>query len=167
MPLSMYQASVPVFIHALTALSGILDKAAAHAETRRIDPTALLQARLFPDMFPLTRQVQSSSDTAKAATARLAAIEIPRFADTETSFSDLKTRIAKTVDFVRSVDARAIDGFEERPVVFVTSGRERTMTAQAYLFGHALPNFFFHVSTAYGILRHNGVELGKRDYLAI
>lgn len=165
MPLSMYQASVPVFVTMLTNLSGLLDKAAAHASARKIDPAALLTMRLSPDMFAFTRQVQLASDFAKGATARLAAQEPPKFEDNEASFDQLKARIQKTLDFVKSVPASAIDGSETRTITVPMRDRAITPNGQDYLLRMAMPNFFFHVTTAYAILRHAGVEVGKRDFV--
>jgi hypothetical protein len=158
--LSMYQASVPVFLQMLKALSAILDKAGAAA-----DPQELVGARLAPDMFPLARQVQIATDHAKGAAARLAGREVPKFDDDETSFEALKARIAKTIDFVRSVPAAEIEGSEEREVSLTIGGQPMTFTGQRYLLHFALPNFFFHVTTAYDILRHKGLPIGKRDFM--
>ena len=165
MSISMYQASVPVLIRGLANLSHILDKGALHAVSRKIDPAVFLNARLYPDMFPLTRQVQSASDAAKAAGARLAGIEVPGMADMESSFLELQQRTDKTVHFLRGLKPAQIDGSEARSVSFKTRTRELNFTGQDYLLQFALPNFFFHVGAAYAILRHNGVELGKLDYL--
>lgn len=165
MSLSMYKASVPVFIRGLGALSAILDKAAAHAEAKKIDPAVFINARLAPDMFPLARQVQAASDAAKACVARLAGIAVPSYADTETTFPELQARIAKTVAFLQSADAEQIDGSEERTFTLKLRSSEATFRGQPYLLTIALPNFFFHVTTAYDILRHNGLEIGKLDYL--
>ncbi len=165
MTISMYQASVPAFLKTLENLSAILDKAVAHAEAKKIDPNALLGARLFPDMFPLVRQVQLSSDFAKSGAARLAAIDPPKFTDNEASFEELKDRIKKTVDFLNGLKPAQIDGSEAREISFPIGGKPRTFQGQAYLLHWALPNFFFHVTTAYDLLRHNGVEVGKRDFL--
>jgi hypothetical protein len=165
MSLSIYQASVPVLIRALNNLSAIVDKAVANAEARKIDPAVFINARLAPDMFPLSRQIQSASDGAKGCAARLAGIDIPAFADTETSFPELKERIAKTVAFLQSVGEAQIEGSESRTVTMKLRGAEVNFTGQGYLLDFALPNFFFHVTTAYAILRHNGVEIGKRDFL--
>jgi len=161
----MHALSVPVFVKTLTALSGVLDKAAAHAEARKINPSVLLGARLFPDMFPLARQVQIACDFAKGAAARLAGQEPPAFEDNEASFDELKARIAKTVDYVQSVPESAFAGSEARAIE--VKGRERTLnfTGSVYLAHFVLPNFFFHATTAYDILRHNGVELGKKDFI--
>ena len=161
----MYQASAPRFANMLGNLSAILDKAQAHCEARKIDPLVLTGDRLYPDMFPLSRQVQIACDTAKGAVARLAGVDIPRHDDLERSFEELKARIAKTVDFVQSVKRERIDGAEEKEIVLQMRSGERRYTGLQYLLGHALPNFYFHLTTAYNILRHNGVDLGKRDYL--
>jgi hypothetical protein len=165
MTLSMYQASVPIFLNTLTALSAVLDKAAAHAAQRKIEPSVLLGARLFPDMFPLVRQVQLTADFAKGAGARLAGIEVPKFADTETTFDELKARIAKTVEFVKTLKPGQIDGSEDRDITIPIGGQPQSFKGQPYLLHFALPNFFFHATTAYDILRHCGVEVGKRDFL--
>jgi hypothetical protein len=165
MPLSMYGASVPAFVRTLTALSNVLDKAAAHCAAKKIDPSVLLTARLYPDMFPLTRQVQVASDFAKNAVARLSGVEQPKFADEEKTFDELRARIAKTLDIVRSMKPQQIDGSEEKEITFPVAGQPTTFKGEAYLVGFALPNFYFHAATAYDILRHNGVELGKRDFM--
>ena len=165
MPISMYQVSVPAFLQMLTALSAILDKAAAHAEANGMDEAELLQARLAPDMFPLTRQVQIATDHAKGAAARLAGREVPKFEDNEATFDELKARIAKTLDFVSSVEVSEIDGSEDREVTLPMRDRTLNLTGQRYLLHFALPNFYFHVTTAYDILRQNGVPLGKRDFI--
>jgi hypothetical protein len=165
MKISMYQASAPRFANILRNLSAILDKAQAHCDAKKIDPQALLQARLYPDMFPLVRQVQIACDTAKGAVARLAGVDIPKHEDTEQTFSDLKARIAKTLDFVESSSAQRIEGSEDKEVVLKMREREVKFNGMQYLLGHAYPNFYFHVTTAYAILRHNGVEIGKRDFI--
>jgi hypothetical protein len=165
MTISMHEASAPRFANILRNLSAILDKAQAHCEAKKIDPAAFMQARLFPDMFAFTRQVQIACDTAKGAVARLAGVEVPKHEDTEQTFADLKARIAKTVDFVLSVSTAKIDGSETREVVLKMRSGEVKFNGMQYLLGHALPNFYFHVATAYNILRHNGVEIGKRDYI--
>lgn len=165
MTLSMYQASVPVFIQGLTGLGGVIDKAAAHAAERKIDPSALLQARLYPDMFPFTRQVQIATDFAKGGAARLAGAEFPAYEDSETSFEELKARVEKTIAFLRTLEAGAVDGSEERDITLVRRGETSTVKGQAYLLEQAMPNFYFHLTTAYAILRHNGVEVGKRNFL--
>jgi hypothetical protein len=165
MPLSIYQTSVPVFSRALNNLSAIVGKAAAHAEARKIDPSVFINARIAPDMFPFSRQVQSASDSAKGCAARLAGVDIPSYADTETTFAELQARIAKTVAFLQSVNVAQFDGSEDRTIVLKLRGREVTFSGQNYLLNFALPNFFFHAVTAYDILRHNGVEIGKQDFL--
>ncbi|MBS1209027.1 MAG: hypothetical protein H6R19_1425 [Proteobacteria bacterium] len=165
MSISMYDASSPRFVSMLRSLDAILAKAEAHAAARKIDPAVLLAARLFPDMFAFTRQVQIACDHAKGAVARLAGVEVPKFEDTEQSFTDLHARIAKTIAFIESVSAAQLNGSEERDVTLKVGGQDMTFKGQAYLLGFAQPNFHFHVVTAYNILRHNGVEIGKRDYL--
>lgn len=165
MKISMYQASAPRFINILTNLSVILDKAQAHVEAKKIDPAALTAYRLAPDMYPLTRQVQVASDTAKGAVARLAGAEIPKFDDTEQTFPELKARIARTIEFIKTVKPEQVDGTEDKEIVLKLGAREVRFTGIQYLLGHATPNFYFHVTTAYNILRHNGVEIGKRDYI--
>ena len=165
MSLTMYHASVPVFLRALANLSAILRKAEAHAAARKIDPVVFVNARLAPDMFTLSRQVQSASDSAKGCAARLAGMEVPRWEDTEASLPELQARIAKTVAFLQAVSPELIAGSEERKVVLKLRGQDVNFSGQAYLLSFALPNFYFHVVTAYDILRHNGVEIGKIDYL--
>jgi hypothetical protein len=165
MTLSMYQASVPVFLHGLKNISAILDKAAAQAAERKIEPTVFLNDRLAPDMFPLTRQVQIATDNAKGAAARLAGLEVPKFEDVEKSFEELQQRLARVRDFVQSVEPAQIDGSEEREIILSIGGQAMTFSGQSYLFHFALPNFFFHLTTAYAILRHNGISIGKRDFI--
>jgi hypothetical protein len=162
---TMYQASVPVFLHMLNATSGLLDKAAAHVTARKIAPDALLTARLFPDMYTFTKQVQIACDFAKATVSRLAGMEIPKYEDSEKSFDELKARIAKTVDFLKTFQPAQIDGTEDNTITFPTGGQTMTLTGEKYLTLFALPNFYFHLTTAYAILRHNGIELGKRDFM--
>jgi hypothetical protein len=166
MTVSMYQVSVPVFVQGLTGLNGVLDKAAAHVEAKKLDPNALLQARLYPDMFPFIRQVQLASDFAKGPVGRLAGAELPVWEDTETTFEQLKGRVEKTIGYVKGFTAAQIDGSETREITLVRRGETFTYPGQEYLLSQALPNFYFHLTTAYAILRHNGVEVGKRDYLA-
>jgi hypothetical protein len=167
MSLSMYQASVPAFLNSLKALAKILDKAEAHATSRKIDPTVLLQMRLSPDMFALTRQVQLAADFAKGGSGRLAGVELPKYEDTETSFAELKARITKTIDFITSLKPAQIEGSETREITIPIGGQPRAFTGQSYLVDFAIPNFYFHVTTAYDILRHAGVEIGKRDFLGL
>jgi hypothetical protein len=161
----MYQASAPRFTNLLRNLSVLLDKAEAHCAAKKIEPAALTTFRLYPDMFPLTRQVQIACDTAKGAVARLAGADIPKHEDTEQTFAELKARIAKTVDFIESVPAAKVDGTEEKEIVLAMRSGERRFKGMQYLLGFAYPNFYFHVTTAYNILRHNGVELGKMDFI--
>lgn len=165
MSVSMFQTSIPVFSRQLASLSAILKKAEAHAEARKIDPPVFINARLAPDMFPLSRQVQSATDSAKGCGARLAGAEVPRYEDTESTFPELQARIAKTVAFLQSLGPERIDGSEDRTIVLKLRGREVSFSGQNYLLNFALPNFFFHAVTAYDILRHNGVEIGKQDFL--
>jgi len=165
MAISMYQASAPRFANILSNLSAILDKAQAHCEAKKIDPLVLTSSRLFPDMLPFTRQITIACDTAKGAVARLAGAEIPKHEDVEKTFEELKARIAKTIAFIQTVQPAQIDGSEEREVVLKMRSGEVKFKGMQYLLGHALPNFYFHVTTAYNILRHNGVEVGKRDYI--
>jgi hypothetical protein len=165
MAIGMYAASVPVLKQMLGGLSGVLAKAAAHAEARKIDPSAFLLARLAPDMFTLTRQVQVATDMSKGGAARLAGMEIPKYEDTESSFAELQERIAKTIAFLDSIPVSAFDGAEERDIVITAGGKELPFKGQRYLLNWTLPNVLFHVTTAYNILRHNGVEIGKRDFL--
>jgi len=162
----MYQASVPRFANTLKNLSTILDKAQAYADAKKIDPAVLTNFRLYPDMLPMKRQVQIACDSAKGAVARLAGVEAPKHEDTEETFAELKTRIAKTIDFIQTFKPAQIDGSEEKNIHLKLGQREVDYKGMQYLLGHSLPNFYFHVTTAYGILRHNGVEIGKRDYLA-
>jgi hypothetical protein len=165
MTISMYQASVPVFVRMLNNLSAILDKAAQHAAQRKIEPSVLLSTRLFPDMFPLLRQVQLAADFAKGTVARLAGAEVPKFPDVETSFEELKARIAKTIEFVKSFKQAQIDGSEGRDITIPIAGKPHHFKGLAYLLHQAMPNFYFHATAAYAILRHCGVEVGKRDFL--
>jgi hypothetical protein len=165
MSMSMYQASVPGFLRTLRAISGVIDKAVAHCREKRIDAAALVDARLAPDMLPFARQIQIMSDHAKGVAARLSGRDNPKFEDTEATFDELKARIAKTIAFVESVPASAIDGSEEREVTLTIAGKPLTFKGQHYLVHFALPNFYFHATTAYDILRHKGVEIGKRDFI--
>jgi len=162
----MYQASVPVIVRTMTSLSNFLTKADADATARGIDPQVFLNARLAPDMHPLTRQVQIASDACKLGIARLAGIDAPSFPDVETTFPELQKRIADTIAFVKSVTPEQIDGTEDKVIVLKFPGREMTFPGQTLLLHFTLPNLFFHVTTAYDILRHNGVVLGKMDFLS-
>jgi len=167
MAMSMYTASVPVFQHMLRNLSHLLDKGEASAQARKFDASVLATFRLAPDMLPFTRQILIACDAAKNGVARISGVEAPKFEDDEATFAELKARIQKTLDYLATVSAGSMDGTEDKEITFPV-GREntRTMTAQAYLTTWVLPNFFFHITTAYAILRHNGVDVGKADYLA-
>jgi hypothetical protein len=165
MSFSLYQASVPVFARALRNLAAILDKGVTFAEAKKIDPSVLLNSRLAPDMFPLTRQVQIACDAAKNGTARLAGLEPPAMPDTETSFQELHERIQKTLGYIESIPADQIDGHEGRAITLKLRSTNVDFTGQSLLLSFTLPNLYFHVTTAYAILRHNGVELGKLDFL--
>lgn len=165
MSISMYTASVPVFRQILTSLSAILEKAQAHAEANKIDPDALLQARLFPDMFPLVRQVQLTTDFAKGAASRLSGIEVPRYEDTETDFAGLQARLQKTLALLDSVSREAIEDSAERDITTGSGANQRQFKGLDYLLHYALPHFYFHATTAYDILRHNGLPIGKRDFI--
>jgi uncharacterized protein len=165
MAISMYQASAPRFANTLKNLSAILDKTQAHVEAKKLDAGAFTTYRLFPDMFPLTRQIQAACDSAKGAVARLAGVEVPKHEDTEQTLADLKARIAKTLDFINTIKPAQVDGSEEKEIILKMRSGEVKFKGMQYLLGQALPNFYFHVTTAYNILRHNGVELGKRDYI--
>jgi len=165
MSLSMYQASVPSLIRYLKNISTVLDKGIAHAEAKKIDPAVLANYRLAADMFPLIRQIQIMSDGAKGCGARLAGIEVPTFQDTETSLEQLKERIAKTVAFLEGLKAEQFEGAETRDISLKAGPRELKFKGVDYLFGFVLPNFYFHATAAYAILRHAGVEVGKMDFL--
>ena len=165
MTLSMYQASAPRLANMLRNLDAILAKAQTHATAKKIDPAVLLGARLFPDMLPLVKQVQIATDHAKGCVARLAGVEVPKFEDTEQSFEELQARIARIIAFVESFSAAQIDGSEERDIALRAGGQDMSFKGLTYLLGYAMPNFYFHLVTAYNILRHNGVEIGKRDYI--
>ena len=165
MPISMYDFSIPVLTHGLTNLSAILDKAAAQAATKRFDSAVLAQARLFPDMHPLARQVQFACDTAKGAAARLAGIDVPKHEDTEVTLAELKARIAKTLDFLKSVTAAQLKDTESRAIEIKFTNGSWKFIGIAYLTEFVLPNFYFHVSMAYALLRKNGIEIGKSDFL--
>ncbi|HEU4376418.1 MAG TPA: DUF1993 domain-containing protein [Telluria sp.] len=165
MTFSMYSASAPVFKQILNSLSAIVDKAEAHASEKKIDPAALLQARLFPDMFPFIRQVQIAADFAKGSAARLGGVEVPKYEDDEVTFADLKARIAKTVAFIDSVPQDGIEASAQRDITTGSGEKAKQWKGQVYLLHYALPHFFFHATTAYDILRHNGVDIGKKDFI--
>ena len=163
--ITLYGATTPVFNQLLGGLAACIDKAAAHCEAKKIDPVTLINYRLFPDMFTFARQVQIASDTAKGAAARLGGVDIPKYDDTETTFAQLKERITKTLAFVNSVKPEQFAGAEDRDITLPMRAGPLTFKGQTYAMHFALPNFYFHCATAYNILRHNGVELGKGDYL--
>ena len=165
MTISMYKASVPVFVKGLTNLKAILEKAAAHAQAKKIDETVFAGARLYPDMLPLTGQVQIATDFARGTTARLAGVEMPKWEDNEKTLAELIARVDKTLDYVKPFTAAQSDGSEGKEITRTLRGQPRTFTGQNYLLQFALPNFYFHSTTAYAILRHNGVEVGKMDFL--
>lgn len=165
MTVSMFQASVPPFIRALTNLASILEKGLAYAQARKIDEAVLLNSRLFPDMFPLVRQVQIATDTARSGAGRLAGVEFPSYEDKETTFAELAVRLQNTVTFLKTLQPTQIDGSEDKTISWQSRSSTKSMQGQPYLFNHLLPNIHFHVTTAYNILRHNGVEVGKKDFL--
>lgn len=166
MSLSLYDVSVPAFLHTLGNLKALLQKALAYAETRKFDPNVLAGVRLAPDMLPLTKQIQIGCDAAKIGVARLTGTESPKFEDNETTMEQLIARIDKTIDYLRSVDAKSFEGAETREVKIVSPKQTYTLTGLNYLRHWALPNFYFHVTTTYALLRHNGVDIGKQDFLA-
>ncbi len=162
----MHKTSVPVFKQLLNSLSAILTKAEALATEKKFEPSVLLDSRLFPDMFPLIRQVQIATDFAKSVSARLAGVEVPVYDDNEQTFADLKARIGKTLSFIESLTPAQFEGSETREIVLrPDTPKEKKMVGHTYLFNYGLPQFFFHVTTAYAILRHNGLEVGKRDFM--
>ena len=162
----MYTTSIPVFKQMLTSLHTILGKAEAHAAEKKIEPAALLQARLFPDMFPLIRQVQIAADFAKGVSARLAGVEVPVYDDKEQTFAELQALITKTMAFIEGLSPAQFDGSEAREIVLRPgTPKEKKLVGQSYLSNYGLPQFFFHVTTAYALLRHSGVDVGKRDYM--
>ena len=167
MPFAFHQAAVPPILQILTSISAVLDKAVKHCEPKKIDPAVLLNYRLAPDMFPLVRQVQVMTDQAKGMAARLAGREVPAYPDTETSFAELKARIAKTIDLVKSVDPAAVDAGADRAITLKAGNTELKFSGRDYLTSFVFPNFYFHATTAYDILRHCGVEIGKRDFLGM
>ena len=165
MAISIYEASIPVYLRQLNALSAILTKAAAYAAARKIDPAALINARLYPDMIPLVGQVQSACNHARRGTARLSGAEPERVEDKETTFDELQALIARTVESLKRMDPKKMEGMENRTVTYPTGDHKTTVSAPDYLHHFSMPNFYFHVTTAYAILRHNGVEIGKADFM--
>lgn len=166
MSISMYAASVVPATRTLKALSSILGKAQTHCEARKIDPQAFLNSRLFPDMFPMVRQVQIATDMIKGGVARLAGVEVPRFEDVEASFEELQARVARTVDFLGSIKPEDMEGSEGRTISITRATGVVEYVGLPYLTEQVLPNFYFHVTTAYNLLRHGGIEIGKKDFLA-
>lgn len=165
MKISMYEASIPTFLHTLNSLKAILEKGNAHAEARKFDPNLLAATRLTADMLPLTRQIQIASDAAKGAAARLTGIDPPKFEDNETTVADLIARIGKTIDYLQGFKPEQFEGSDERTITIQTPRQTFTFPGLIFLRHWAIPNFFFHVTTAYNLLRSNGVEIGKADYL--
>ncbi|MHB8534151.1 MAG: DUF1993 domain-containing protein [Sulfuricaulis sp.] len=165
MTISMYQASVPVFLRMLDNLVAILEKGAAHAEAKKIDPAVLVNARLYPDMFPFSRQIQIATDVAAGGAARLSGMEPPKTPDTEATFAELIARVRKTIEYIKTFKPAQIDGSESRQVTLKVRDVMMTFDGQTFLLNRVLPNVYFHITTAYDILRHNGVELGKKDFL--
>lgn len=165
MAVNMYTISVPIFVQTLEALSNVIGKARAQCEAKKLDEAFLVNNRFYPDMFPFLRQVRSACDHAVAACSRIAGIEAPSFANTESSFEDLQARIAATVDFVKSVSPEQMIGQEDREIVFTLPSGERRFTGETMLLNFTLPNFYFHATTAYDLLRHCGIEVGKRDFM--
>jgi uncharacterized protein len=165
MTISMYQASVPVFVRMLTNLNGILAKAAAHAQAKKIDESVLLNARLSPDMFPLTKQVHIATDFARGTGARLAGLEMPVYEDNEKTFAELIARVERTLGYLQTLKPAQIDGSETREIVRPIGGQPKKFTGINYLLQFALPNFYFHATTTYAILRHSGIEVGKMDFI--
>ncbi|MDP3857374.1 MAG: DUF1993 domain-containing protein [Stagnimonas sp.] len=165
MSLSMYQASVPVLVRVLSNFITVLEKAKTHAEAKKLDPLVLTSFRLYPDMLPLTKQVQIATDMAKGGGARLAGVEVPKYEDNETSFDELVARLDKTIEFLRGLDPKAIEGTEAKDIVLAMRSGPVKFKGQEYLLNFVLPNVYFHAATGYNILRHNGVEIGKMDFL--
>lgn len=165
MSISMYEASIPHFIRMLGNLSSILDKAGVHAETKNIDESVFINARLAPDMYPLSQQIQIATYMAKACAARLAGLEVPGYEDNETTFADFKALIAKTISFLQVIDSEQIDNSYDQTITIKMNDKAVVYTGQVYLLDVIIPHFYFHVTTAYAILRHQGVELGKKDYI--
>jgi hypothetical protein len=165
MTISMYQASVPVFVKGLKAMSGVLAKGKAHVEARKIDEAAFMQGRLYPDMLPFTRQVFIATDMAKGCAARLAGVDVPVYEDTETTFEGLIARVAKTVAFIDGLTPAQVDGTEDKDITLMRGGQPLVVKGQTYLLEQAVPNFYFHLTTTYALLRQGGVEIGKKDFL--
>ena len=165
MAISMYQACIPTLTRALNNLIGVLEKGAAHCEAKKIDPSVMIASRLYPDMFTLAKQVQIASDVSKIGSSRLAGVEFPKYEDNEVSFAALIERLRKTVAYLKTLKPEQIEGSEARTIKWTAQGTDYVQPGMEYLFNRVLPNVFFHCSTAYDILRHNGVEIGKQDFL--
>lgn len=165
MTISMYQASVPRFVNILGNFSNILDKTQTHIDAKKLSDASLTAFRLFPDMLPMATQVQIACDTAKGVVARLAGVDIPAFEDNEKTIAELKARVAKTIAFIQTITPEQIDGTEDKAIVTKRGEKETHYKGMQFLLGHAIPNFYFHITTTYAMLRHNGVEIGKRDFL--
>jgi uncharacterized protein len=166
--MSFYDATVPAFLQILSSLSGLLTKAEAHCEAKKIQPEVLLSARLYPDMLPLTKQIQIASDFAAKSCARLTGSEVPTTPDTEKTFEELRQRLAKTIDYVKAFKPAQFEGADAKDVTFpVGPNNSMTLKGQEFVSRFSFPNFYFHAATAHGILRHNGVEIGKRDFLGV
>lgn len=165
MTISMYQVSIPRFVHMLNNLAAILDRAQAYAEAKKIDAATLPSARLYPDMLPLTSQVRIACDTAKRAAAMLAGVDNPAYEDNETTLPELKARVERTIGFLNTIRAAQVDGTENREIVVKVGGKDTPFKGMQFLLARAIPNFYFHVTTAYDILRHNGLDVGKKDFL--
>lgn len=166
--MSFYDATVPLFIQMLTALTGILNKAEAHCQAKGIQPEVLLSARLYPDMLPFARQIQLACDFSAKGSARLAHVEVPSTPDTEKSFDELRQRLSRTIDYLKAFKPAQFEGAEAKDITFPAGpNTNMTLKGQQFVNRYALPNFFFHASIAHGILRHNGVEIGKRDFLGV
>ena len=165
MTISMYQVSIPRFVHMLNNLAAVLDRAQAYAEAKKIDAATLPSARLYPDMLPLTSQVRIACDTAKRAAAMLAGVDNPAYEDNETTLPELKARVERTIGFLNTIRAAQVDGTENREIVVKVGGKDTPFKGMQFLLARAIPNFYFHVTTAYDILRHNGLDVGKKDFL--
>ncbi len=161
----MYQASVPRLANILGNLANILDKTQAHIDARKIDVATLMNLRLFPDMYPFSKQVQIACDKSRSVVARLAGLDVPSYADDERTLAELKLRVSRTIAFIQSVPPEQIDGTEDEEIVLPVTGKPTRYAGMQLLLGHSIPNVYFHATTAYNILRHNGVEIGKRDFL--
>ena len=166
MAVSMYTAAAPIFVQYMTGLSNVLDKAKAHCEAKKLDESYFMNLRFYPDMFPFARQVRAVTDHAMSACGRVAGVELPKFENNEATFDELKARIAKAIAFVKSIKPAQMDEQENKEIKITFPSGERSFTGQSLLLNFALPNFYFHATTAYDLLRHNGVEIGKREFMS-